>query len=188
MQLIPQAVTASSNELSSFADVSAMARSLITEHLSRVGYPGWTFQFDRAVRRIGYCKYEPKIISLSAPYVEQALKSDSPSSGVGMLRNTVLHEIAHARAFAKHGSNGVGHGALWAVECHLLGIRADRCTDVVAHGVERPKAPYEAYCPTCRKTRPVHRRKTKPTFCSDCLSKNGRQFVAEIRIRYRAVN
>ena len=59
---------------------------------------GWRFRFDHARRRFGSCKYREKAITLSRPL--------TLLNGEAEVRDTVLHEIAHALC------PGDGHGPL----------------------------------------------------------------------------
>ena len=87
-------------------DAAQLARSLMIQH----GLSGWAFRFDHARRRFGSCRYGEKTITLSRPLT---LLNDD-----GQVRDTVLHEIAHALC------PGDGHGPNWKAACRRLG--ADR--------------------------------------------------------------
>lgn len=93
----------------------------VRECLSAVGLEEWSFAWDRAVRRLGCCSYARRRITLSRYYVEAYLTRD-----VGMLRRTVLHELAHALAMVHHRAGG--HGSIWQHYCALLGIAGERAT------------------------------------------------------------
>ena len=77
-------------------DAARMARALMAEH----GLRGWSLVFDRAKRRAGICRYDQRVIGLSAPLTALHGEAD--------VRDTVLHEIAHALVGARHG-----HDATW---------------------------------------------------------------------------
>src|SRR4051812_30508933 len=76
------------------------ARGLAHELMRRHGLGGWRFEFDQAKRRAGVCRHRQKVIGLSAPITRL-----HPADEV---RDTVLHEIAHALAGAR-----AGHGPVW---------------------------------------------------------------------------
>ena len=90
-------------------EAQRMARDLMDAH----GLGGWTFMFDRSIKRFGACKPGQKVISLSW---RLTLLND-----VEQVRETVLHEIAHAL------TPGDGHGPKWKAMCRRLGIRPERC-------------------------------------------------------------
>jgi predicted SprT family Zn-dependent metalloprotease len=73
-----------------------LAAVLMDEH----GLAGWSVTLDHARRRAGQCDYTNKRISLSRHYVRHAEDSH--------IRDTILHEIAHALVGPKHG-----HDAVW---------------------------------------------------------------------------
>ena len=72
------------------------------------------FGFDRAKRRAGLCNHTRKTITLSEYFVRM--------NEWDKVRNTVLHEAAHALAGPR-----AGHGIEWAKWCRQLGIKAERC-------------------------------------------------------------
>jgi len=58
------------------------------EMMAHYGLSGWRLRLDHARRRAGQCDYTNKIISLSRHYVRYAEENH--------IRDTLLHEIAHA--------------------------------------------------------------------------------------------
>lgn len=105
----------------------AEAEALIQQH----GLDGWSFQFDSAQKRAGACAFSTKVISLSRFYCIKA--SDA------QVRDTVLHEIAHALAGPKHN-----HDATWKRIARSIGCTADRC-----HAVDFAPAKHIASCSRC---------------------------------------
>ena len=77
-------------------EAAHLAKELMTRH----GLAGWSFEFDHARRRFGRCDYTHRRITLSKP-----LTFLNPIEEV---RDTLLHEIAHALAGER-----AGHGAKW---------------------------------------------------------------------------
>ena len=73
-----------------------MAAMLMAEH----GLEGWRVRLDHARRRAGQCDYTNRQISLSRYYVRHAEEAH--------IRDTILHEIAHALVGPFHG-----HDAVW---------------------------------------------------------------------------
>lgn len=68
----------------------------------------------RLKRALGVCKYRTKSIELSAEYVTL--------NGEAEVRDTILHEIAHAKAGHK-----AGHGPEWKSWCLRVGAKPERC-------------------------------------------------------------
>lgn len=77
-------------------DVRMMAETLIEQH----GLDGWSFDFDRAVKRLGQTVYSKRQITIS--------RTHALNDGAKSVRDTILHEIAHVLAGPR-----AGHGAEW---------------------------------------------------------------------------
>lgn len=84
--------------------VAAMARSLMDEH----GLGEWTFAFLEAERRLGDCNFEDRVIRIGRTHALDASDAE--------VRDTVLHEIAHALAGPE-----ARHGALWKATARRIG-------------------------------------------------------------------
>jgi predicted SprT family Zn-dependent metalloprotease len=104
--------------------------------------PKWSFQFDRSKVRFGKCDYANRVISLSRYLVELNSEHD--------VRDTILHEIAHALA-----PRGAGHGKAWRAVARSIGCAAARCygEDIVC-----PAPRFKGTCPKCRRVIFRHRR------------------------------
>ncbi|MDA7862622.1 SprT-like domain-containing protein [Akkermansiaceae bacterium] len=81
---------------------------------------GWSAKLDDAKKRFGVCRMGSKEISISRP-----LAALNP---VEEVRDTILHEIAHALAWELYKEN-CGHDARWQEICVRIGARPDRCYD-----------------------------------------------------------
>lgn len=80
---------------------------------------GWRGAFNtRLSRTLGRCYYDRKLIELGSHYVE--------NNSEELVKDTILHEIAHALA-----GPGTGHGPVWKQWCVKVG----------AHPVARWKGP-----------------------------------------------
>ena len=110
----------------------------------------WSFTFDRSKVRFGKCDYRKKQISLSKVLVE--LNSEDK------VRDTILHEIAHALAPC-----GAGHGPVWRAIAVSIGCNGRRC---FGQEVTRPAPKYRGTCPSCRRVIFRHRRRT--IACGNC--------------------
>src|ERR1700730_11711223 len=105
----------------------------LAEELMRIHglIPGWSFAFDRAKRRLGCCHYPKKLITLSGFY--------SQNNPMEAIRNTILHEIAHALTPKQ------GHNRVWRAKALEIGCNGQRCGNVSI----KPKPKYIAKCTTC---------------------------------------
>jgi predicted SprT family Zn-dependent metalloprotease len=133
-----------------------LALGLMREH--RV--PGdWLFEFDRSKVRFGRCHYGRKEISLSRHLVELNDEVE--------VRDTILHEIAHALA-----PRGAGHGPKWRRVAEAIGCVPRRC---YGEEVVRPSARFRGTCPACRQV--VHRHRRTLIACGKCAPRFDRRFV-----------
>lgn len=124
-----------------------LARTLMREH----GLTGWEFGFDKAIRRFGACYHGRKLITLSQTLVE--LNDET------QVRNTILHEIAHALAGREHG-----HDNYWRKIAISIGDDGQRCYD--SNLVKRPPKKFVGICPNCKMEYPRNRR--LDTSCGKC--------------------
>lgn len=131
-----------------------MARALMDAH----GLREWAFAFNRRKRSLGVCYYERKRIELSTHYV--------PRNDDASIRDTVLHEIAHALAGRK-----AGHGAAWKAVCLAIGATPERCDA----GAVMPAGRWRARCPSCQREYSRHRRPRRNTSyaCRKCGRERG---------------
>jgi len=84
------------------------------------GLDGWVLKFDRAKRRLGLCRYTKKTIQLS----EIMVTGDSDEN----IRNTLLHEIAHALVGSERkGGKHIHHGPKWVEKAKEIGCNGKRC-------------------------------------------------------------
>jgi predicted SprT family Zn-dependent metalloprotease len=89
---------------------ATLAETLLAEH----GLTGWTFAFDRARVRAGACHHHDRRITLS-PHLTRAHDE-------GQVRETLLHEIAHALVGPRHG-----HDEVWRARALAIGSTGRRC-------------------------------------------------------------
>lgn len=122
-----------------------------TELLQRHGLDGWSLAFDNAKRRAGVCRHGSRVIGLSAPLARL--------HSVDEVRETLLHEIAHALAGPEHG-----HDAVWVARARAIGSTGERCLPEEA---PRPAAPWLGVCPAGH-TVERHRRPERVASCLDC--------------------
>ena len=109
----------------------------------------WSFRFDHAKSRAGLCIYNKKIISLSSHFAKVATLKE--------IRNTLLHEIAHALVGHCHG-----HDYVWKSKAFEIGCNAKRC-----YNKQFFKPKWIVLCPNgCFKI--TRHRKNKRLICKSC--------------------
>ena len=85
-------------------EIAAMARGLMDSH----GLGAWTFAFLEAERRLGDCHFEERVIRIGRAHALEASEAE--------IRDTVLHEIAHALAGPE-----ARHGPVWKATARRIG-------------------------------------------------------------------
>lgn len=160
-------------------EIERNARALMTAH----GVGSLAFEFDRGKKRIGATHFVrtngvvlPIKITLSR-YFAELLQAEE-------IRETILHEIAHAKA-----GYGAGHGPVWKREAKALGIPANACKAASA----RPEYSVKPHCATCDRVLDsgMHRLPLKLYACAKCRTtltwqKNGRTLdLHEMPVRYQ---
>lgn len=140
-----------------------MAEDLMTEH----ELDGWTFAFDRAKTRLGNCRFDKKRITLSKWHTEH----NDPTT----VRNTILHEIAHAIA-----GFDAGHGPRWKAVARSIGCDANRCGSSDAPRVYT----VEGTCPNCGHTARGYRR-NRVACGSCCDTHNDGEFTERYLMQWR---
>jgi len=116
---------------------------------------GWKFKFDRAHMRFGCCNFGTKTISISKVLTEL----NSPAK----VRDTILHEIAHALVGKRNA-----HNLRWKTKAREIGCRAERCYS--REEVQIPRGKYTASCLNCGKNFQVLRKRGGVS-CRDCCKK-----------------
>jgi len=117
----------------------------------------WYFEFDNAKRRFGVCNYRYNKIGLSRHLTEL--------NDIEQVRDTILHEIAHALVGFNHG-----HDWVWKQKALEIGCNGNRCYK--SDEVVSTSAKYEAVCPNpeCKHLYKKHKRsrRTKRSSCGKC--------------------
>ena len=124
-----------------------LAAELVRDH----GLDGWSVTFDHAKTRAGVCRPGRREIGLSIPLTR--LHTDAE------VRDTILHEIAHALVGVSHH-----HDAVWQATAREIGCTGQRCVSPASARVE---GPWVGICPVGHRiTR--HRRPMRVASCSEC--------------------
>lgn len=125
-----------------------LAAQLMKEH----GLVGWKFRVDtKTSRRRGCCKYSSRTISVSEWY----LGSDD-----SMVRDTILHEIAHALIPPSHG-----HDELWKAVARRVGALPVACKgDEYGEQLAIKVGKYVADC-ECGQSHYLHREVKRTYIC-----------------------
>lgn len=129
------------------SEAFVMAERLVAEH----GLDDWRVELDGAKRRAGVCRFGDRVIGLSAPLTR--LHSEAE------VRDTVLHEIAHALVGPRHG-----HDAVWREVAVRIGCSGRRCLDADAPTVA---GAWLGVCPAGH-TKDRHRRPERVMACARC--------------------
>jgi predicted SprT family Zn-dependent metalloprotease len=134
-------------------DARRLALALLAEH----GLHDWSFAFNRRKRALGYCRYDTRTIELSVHFVQR--------NGPEAIRETLLHEIAHALVGPDHG-----HDAVWKRKCLEIGARPVRC----GHA-DMPDGRWQAECGSCGQRFHRYRKpkRLKGWFCCRCGQERG---------------
>lgn len=114
------------------------AESLVYKYMAKHDLPDeWLFRWQNKKNSLGTCSYNKKEIRLSKWYVEL--------NDLISVRDTILHEIAHALSYVYYGSEGIGHGKLWKDICRQIGAIPKACSK---ENLIKPQNHYK-YIDTC---------------------------------------
>lgn len=142
-----QPQTTSKNHFRWEQDALETCRVLLQQH----GLRDWSACLDDATHRAGACDYRKRQISLSRLCVRAA--------SIAEIRDTILHEIAHALAgFAHH------HDAVWKKIASDIGCSGERCHNI-NFGVKQTR--WIAQCPNGCFSTPRERR-NRGRICKKC--------------------
>ncbi len=130
-----------------------LAQQLLTQH--GLTEKGWRVQLDRAKRRCGQCRYRSRVISLSEFHVK--------NNSIEEVRDTILHEIAHALVGPGHHHNHV-----WQAMCVRIGAKPRR---LAGENVVSVKGRWTAQCLNCQRSYYRHRRPQQLTGYRCCACK-----------------
>ena len=132
-----------------------LARRLLAAHR----LTDWSFAFNRSKTSMGLCRYGPRVIELSTHFVER--------NPAGAVRDTLLHEIAHALVGPGHG-----HDRAWGEMCLRVGAKPER----LSFEADMPEGRWQARCGGCGTLHRKHRRPKHPVgwWCRHCGPERGK--------------
>lgn len=126
---------------------------------------GWKFYFNDNRSRLGVCKEYEKTIELSIFHCEQ-----NPFDAI---RNTIIHEIAHAVVGCHHMHNDV-----WRKKAIEMGCTGERC------GFMRAPKKFVGHCLNCEREVQTNRRTN--IACNTCCNRlNGGNYTADFKIIWK---
>lgn len=128
------------------------AEKLTFKLLKKYNLSEWSFSFDSAVRRFGCCKHSKKQITLSK---KLTMLRDEKN-----VKNTILHEIAHALVGPGHG-----HDEVWRSKALSIGCDGKRCGNDVSL-----VSKWVGICPAGHRHN-YHRKPTRNKSCGICYPK-----------------
>lgn len=109
-----------------------LAVTLITHHLPKE----WKFDWNKRKSALGVCNFRKKTIYLSEYFLGRIPDDE--------IKDTILHEIAHALAFIEY--KHAGHGWQWKLVCRRIGAKPDRTHK---GEVQNQEHRYKIKCPVC---------------------------------------
>ncbi len=163
----------------------AQAQQLACELMAHHGVTeaGWVFGWSNGKRQLGCCQMREAI---SGPSKGKRVKSIKLSRHLVRLndddevRDTILHEIAHALAGLDHG-----HDEVWKATCLRIGARPDR---TAGKEVKTVQGRYSIVCQACQRVvgqrhRRIEPRRLKQSYCKTCgLKSKGMLIVRDAKI------
>lgn len=143
------------------AELVRQYRDLAESLLGQYNLLDWTFHFNTNKRRLGVCKYHTKRIEISIHHIGDSFPQ---------VRNTILHEVAHAIV-----GRGQKHNFVWRRKAIEIGCDGARCGEAMQ---VTPK-----YIGTCPNGHTVNRfrRPKKPSSCVKCCPKFNLNFLFTFR-------
>jgi predicted SprT family Zn-dependent metalloprotease len=137
--------------------VIKLATTFMGQHLD-IGL--WSFGFDSAKKRLGVCKYDQHLISLSRYFVDL--------HSLAEIDQVIRHEVAHALAGPK-----AGHGAKWKKIATDIGYNHKK---ISGDEIGNATAKLIGTCPNGH-TVYRHRKPKTQLSCSRCATKFDRNFL-----------
>lgn len=128
----------------------------------------WELKFSNQKRQLGYCRPKKKVISISKAFME--------TNPFPIIKDTLLHEIAHALHFLETGKTNHSNG--WKKFALRVGCEPKRCA--TGEGLIMPEGNYVGVCPACEKNTHFYRKVRRSYACNQCTNKYDPKFKLEI--------
>ncbi|MGO1544689.1 MAG: SprT-like domain-containing protein [Gulosibacter sp.] len=143
--------------MADLGDVRQWANELIAQYLD----DSWSFVFDRAKTRAGKCNFDRREISVSRYLAEKHTDEQ--------VRQTLLHEIAHAKVGAHEG-----HGLVWQLYAAEIGYVGGR-----THQAEIADefAKWVGVCPNGHEIYRFRKPKERDVSCAKCSKRFDRRYL-----------
>lgn len=144
-----------------------LARALMQQH--GIAAKGWTFQWSHGKRRMGETRIQQtrdprtgKVVKHKLIRLSKHLVAMNPQS---IVRDVILHEIAHAFAGIQNG-----HNQVWKAACIKVGAKPQRLADET---VEVVQSRYAIVCNLCQSELAQRHRQSSPkslanAYCKHC--------------------
>jgi predicted SprT family Zn-dependent metalloprotease len=147
LQMLPAAERTTAKTTMDLPRIEALALRLMVQH----GLGHWAFGFDRARTRLGSCQYIRNVLTGATRDHKITLTRYIASAPTWQIRDTILHEIAHAIDVERRGTSD--HGPTWKAICREIGADPSRTADCE---IEAP-AKWTLRCTKCGHERKVAR-------------------------------
>ena len=145
-------------------EVHNMVNDLCNKHMGSISY---NVEFsNRFTNYLGKCIYDHRKNHCTLRFSTRVFNSLYKENNVEQIKDTVLHEIAHAQVNRKYG-RGHNHDWVWQQVAKSLGCSA-RVTSTI-----KSEYKYIYECPCCHNTWKVNRKYSKGVHCSKCYKKYG---------------
>lgn len=162
----------------------AQAQKLALKLMAKHGLTadGWAFQWSQGKRRLGETRIQQhrdprtgKTTQRKTIRLSKHLVAMNPEA---VVRDVILHEIAHAIAGIENG-----HNHLWRAACRKVGAKPQRLAD---ESVETVPGRYALICNACNRELARRHRRTTPgklknAYCKACgPSSMGKLVIREV--------
>ena len=122
------------------------------------GLSDWEFRFSNQKRHLGYCRPRKKVVSVSLAFMK--------TNPISVMKDTLLHEIAHALHYLETGKTNHNNG--WRKFALRVGCEPKRCA--TGERLQMPRGNYIGVCPVCEKETHFYRRVRRSYSCSHCTN------------------